>query len=198
MSGRTYVSPEMKIRAVEGYLSGTEKSNMTAKRFGVNRSTFEKWLLNYELFGKESLYLRTKNQHYSEAVKQQAVELYLSGQMSEKMVCKKYQIRSQSQLEKWISWYNGQKEFRPAGGSRSGTRMTRNYEERKRAVEYCLAHDRNYALTASIIPMGTIHQISAVFGVFGIGSICRRKRCSHPRKAPAEYVAENILSRRIR
>ena len=59
----------MKLRAVEGYLSGTESSNMTAKRFGVNRTTFEKWLLNYELFGKEGLYPRTKNQHYSEAVK---------------------------------------------------------------------------------------------------------------------------------
>lgn len=148
MSGRTYISPEMKIRAVEEYLSGTESSNMTAKRFGVNRTTFEKWLLNYELFGKEGLYPRTKNQHYSETLKRQAVELYLSGQVSEKMVCKKYQIRSRSQLEKWISWYNGQKEFRPAGGSRSGTRMTRNYEGQIKAVEYCLAHERNYALTA--------------------------------------------------
>lgn len=148
MSGRNYVSPEMKIRAVEEYLSRTESLNLTAKKYGVSRSTFQKWLLNYEVFGKEGLYPRTGNQHYSETLKRQAVELYLSGQASEEMVCKKYQIRSRSILEKWISCYTGQQELRPAGGARSGTRMTRNYEERKNAVEYCIAHDKNYSLTA--------------------------------------------------
>ena len=64
MSGRNYVSPEMKIRAVEEYLSRTESLNLTAKKYGVSRSTFQKWLLNYEMFGKEGLYPRTGNQHY--------------------------------------------------------------------------------------------------------------------------------------
>ena len=128
MSGKNYVSPEMKIRAVEGYLSKTESLNLTAKRFGVSRSTFQKWLLNYEMFGQEGLYPRTGNQHYSETQKREAVELYLSGQVSEEMVCKKYQIRSRTILEKWILCYTGQQEFRPAGCARSGSRMTRNYE----------------------------------------------------------------------
>ena len=148
MLGRNYVSPEMKIRAVEGYLNGSESLNLTAKRFGVSRSTFQKWLLNYEMFGQEGLYPRTGNQYYSETQKREAVELYLSGQASEEMVCKKYQIRSRTILEKWILCYTGQQEFRPAGGARSGSHMTRNYEERKNAVEYCIAHGKNYSLTA--------------------------------------------------
>ena len=148
MSRRNYVSPEIKVRAVEEYLSKTESLNLTAKRYGVNRSTFQKWLLNYEMFGSEGLYPRTGNRHYSETLKRQAVELYLSGQVSEEMVCKKYQIRSRTMLEKWISCYTGQQEFRPVGGARSGIRMTRSYEERKNAVEYCIAHQDILSPTA--------------------------------------------------
>ena len=116
MRKRTYTSPEEKVQAVEEYLGGTESLNQTAKKWEVHRTTFQKWLLNYELFGEEGLYPRAENQYYSESLKRQAVELYLSGQASEEEVCKKYRIRSRTQLEQWISWYHGQKEFRPAGG----------------------------------------------------------------------------------
>lgn len=44
-------------------------------------------------------------------MKQQAVELYPSGQLSIEAVCKKYQLRSKSQLEQWIKLYSGQKGF---------------------------------------------------------------------------------------
>ena len=148
MHKRTYTSPEEKVQAVEEYLGGTESLNQTAEKWEVHRTTFQKWLLNYELFGEEGLYPRAGNQYYSELLKRQAVELYLSGQASEEEVCKKYRIRSRTQLEQWISWYHGQKEFRPAGGVRRGTRMTRNYEEQKTVVAYCVAHGRSYTLTA--------------------------------------------------
>jgi len=37
-----YISPEIKIAAVEYSLSGKESLNKTAARFGVNRSTLGK------------------------------------------------------------------------------------------------------------------------------------------------------------
>ena len=114
MYKRTYISPEEKDQAVEEYLGGTESLNRTAKKWKVHRSTFQKWLLNYEIFGAEGLYPRAGNQYYSESLKRQAVELYLSGQASEE-VCKKYRIRSRTQLEQWILWYHGQKGFCSAG-----------------------------------------------------------------------------------
>ena len=101
------------------------------------------------MFGTEGLCHRAGNHHYSKEIKREAVETYLSGRMSEEEICKKYQIRSRTQLEKWISLYNGQKEFRPAGGARKGTCMARiSGEEKEKAVEFCIAHDRDYALTA--------------------------------------------------
>ena len=101
------------------------------------------------MFGTEGLCHRAGNHHYSKEIKREAVEAYLSGRMSEEEICKKYQIRSRTQLEKWISLYNGQKESRPAGGARKGTCMARiSGGEKEKAVEFCIAHDRDYALTA--------------------------------------------------
>lgn len=101
------------------------------------------------MFGVEGLCHRAGNHHYSKEIKCEAVEVYLSGRMSEEDICKKYQIRSRTQLEKWVSLYNGQKEFRPAGGARKGMCMAKISGEKKRAaVEFCIAHDRDYALTA--------------------------------------------------
>lgn len=46
--------------------------------------------------------------------------------------------------------YNGQKEFRPAVGARKGTCMAKISGEEKQAAEFCITHDRDYALTADL------------------------------------------------
>lgn len=142
------ISSDMKIHAVKQYYAGSGSLNEIAAKFGVHRSTLQKWLLNYELFGEKGLCHRAGNHHYPAIVKQQAAESYLSGQMSIEAVCKKYQLRSRSQLEQWVMMYNGQKGFRSPGGRRGVQLTMASYEERKAAVEYCIAHKKNYKLTA--------------------------------------------------
>ena len=88
MSVMNYVSSEIKIIAVKHSLVGTESLNQSAARFGVSRSTLQKWLLNYEMFGTEGLCHRAGNHHYSKEIKREAVEAYLSGRMSEEEICK--------------------------------------------------------------------------------------------------------------
>ena len=78
-----YVSLEIKIIAVKHSLIGMESLNQSAARFGVSRSTLQKWLLNYEMFGTEGLCHRAGNHHYSKEIKREAVEAYLSGRMSD-------------------------------------------------------------------------------------------------------------------
>ena len=85
------VEPELKLRAVREYLAGSGSLNKIAEKYGVYRSTLQKWLLNYEMFGESGLQHRLQNQHYGETLKRQAVESYLSGQLSIEAVCKKYQ-----------------------------------------------------------------------------------------------------------
>ena len=101
------ISSETKIHAVKQCYAGVGSLNEIAARFGVNRSTLQKWLLNYDLFGEEGLRHRAGNHHYPAIVKQQAAESYLSGQMSIEAVCKKYQLRSRSQLEQWVMQKGG-------------------------------------------------------------------------------------------
>ena len=88
MSVMNYVSSEIKIIAVKHSLVGTESLNQSAARFGVSRSTLQKWLLNYEMFGTEGLCHRAGNHHYSKEIKREAVEAYLSGRMSEEDICR--------------------------------------------------------------------------------------------------------------
>ena len=84
-------------------------------------------------------------------MKQQAVLDYLNGLGSQDDICKKYGIRSKSKLQIWIKRYNGHKELKASGtGGRSlmtkGRKTT--FEERIEIVQYCIAHDHNYAETA--------------------------------------------------
>ena len=191
MSVMNYVSLEIKILAVKHCLIGTESLNQSAARFGVSRSTLQKWLLSYEMFGTEGLCHRVRNHHYSKEIKREAVEAYLSGWMSEEDICKKYQIRSRTQLEKWVSLYNGQKEFRPAGGARKGTCMAKISEEEKQAaVEFCIAHDRDYALTAERFGF-TYQQVYGwvrKYHVAGLNSLREDRECS---RELSDWVIEN-------
>ena len=45
------VEPGLKLSAVKEYLEGNGSLNKIAEKYGVCRSTLQKWLLNYELFG---------------------------------------------------------------------------------------------------------------------------------------------------
>ena len=64
------ISVETKIHAVKQCYAGAGSLNQIAERFGVHRSTLQKWLLNYDLFGEEGLRHRAGNHHYLVVVKQ--------------------------------------------------------------------------------------------------------------------------------
>ena len=152
-------------------------------------------LLNYELFGETGLQYRLQNQHYPESLKRQALESYLSGQQSIEAVCKKYQLRSRSQLESWIVMHNGQKGLHSPGGGQKGSWMTRTsyekgYERRKAAVEYCIGHGKDYKATA--VRFGcTYQQIYGWVRTYHAGGL--EKLCSHKKsqKKLAEVIEEN-------
>lgn len=103
------VIPEEKIKAVEAYLGGTGSQKSWCKKFGVQRSTFQKWVHIYETFGAEGLMGKSKASRYSTGTKQLAVEAYLSGAGSQSEICKRFGILSRTQLQNWIKLYNGHK-----------------------------------------------------------------------------------------
>ena len=190
------VEPRLKLSAVREYLGGKGSLNKIAKKYDVCRSTLQKWLLNYELFGEAGLQHRIQNQHYPEALKRQATEAYLSGQLSIEAVCKKYQLRSRSQLEGWLVLYNGQKGLRSPGEEQKGNQMTRTsyekrYEKRKAAVKYCIEHGKDYKATAASFGC-TYQQIYGwvrTYHAGGLEKLCGTHKKS--RKKLTDVIEEN-------
>ena len=91
------------------------------------------------------------NKKYSKELKQQAVLDYLAGRGSQDDICKRYGIRSKAKLQIWIKKYNGHEELKSSGTGgiaimTKGRKTT--FEERVEIVQYCIAHNRNYAETA--------------------------------------------------
>jgi transposase-like protein len=97
------------------------------------------------------VFLIKQNKKYTKELKLQAVHDYLNGYGSQDDICKKYSIRSKSKLQKWIKMYNGHEELKSSGAGGS-TIMTKGrkttFDDRVEIVQYCIAHDHNYAETS--------------------------------------------------
>ena len=144
------ISIEEKINAINLYLDGKGSLCKIAAMFGVSPSSLQQWIRNYESMGSEAFTLKG-NKKYSKELKQQAVLDYLAGKGSQDDICKKYGIRSRSKLQLWIKMYNGHEELNSSGtggflNMTKGRKTT--FDERIEIVQYCIAHDHNYAETS--------------------------------------------------
>ena len=136
---------EKKIIAVGDCQSGRISISEAARRFGVDKSVIQDWIRQYEAEGSLGLQVATKNRVYSEETKRQAVLEYQSGDSSIRGICKKYKIRSTSQLRDWIQVYNSGRDFKKMSGGRRmmNTRKT-TQEERVQIARECIENGNNY------------------------------------------------------
>lgn len=144
------ISAVEKITAVNLYLDGKGSQKKIAVSYGISQASFQQWLRNYETMGADAFTLKG-NKKYPKELKRQAVLDYLSEQGSQDDICKKYGIRSKSKLQKWIKQCNGHEELKSSGTGGSPI-MTKGrkptFDERVEIVQYCIAHDHNYAWTS--------------------------------------------------
>ena len=145
------IEPDEKIKTVKGILDGNESQRQAAARLGVTPSTVQQWIGIFNSDGVEA-FNQKKNKHYSKELKEKAVWEYLNGGGSQLYICQKYGIRAKSKLQNWIKMYNGNEELKASrtGGSiimTHGRKTT--FEERVEIVQYCIAHDHNYAEAAA-------------------------------------------------
>ena len=124
-----------------------EKTN---KYSVVTVLNWDKYQQNEQQMNNSCTHIK-KYKKYSKDLKQQAVLDYLAGRGSQDDICKKYGIRSKAKLQIWIKKYNGYEELKSSGTGGNAI-MTKGrkttFEERVEIVQYCIAHDRNYAKTA--------------------------------------------------
>ena len=149
MSKRRRIKSEEKIRIAKACIGGTMSFNAAAEQLGVHQSVVDDWIRLYQTEGLTAFLPREGNRRYDPMVKAMAVKDYLSGKGSIREICKRYKIRSTSQLRSWIKVYNGHKDFRKQTG---GSRMTKGREttqaERIAVAKTCLANGKNYGEAA--------------------------------------------------
>lgn len=144
-------SQEVKLYHVQRYLNGEDSGPRIAKMLGILDTSFYQWVANYESLGSDGLLTVGKNTGYTVAIKEAAIKDYLSGVGSLKDICKKYGMRSKTQLRDWILKYNSPVKLKASrtGGiliMPKGRKTT--YEERIEIVKYCIESQDNYTETA--------------------------------------------------
>lgn len=144
-------SYEEKVKILSEYLNGIYGFREVCHRYNINQGSLKNWKRLYETFGWSGLKTESKASHYSHKVKESAVQDYLCHALTVPEILKKYRIRSETQLKRWIKKYNGHEELKASstGGNRIMTKGRKTtYEERIEIVEHCIAHNDNYAETA--------------------------------------------------
>ena len=132
------------------YIDGKISQRTIADQLGVSLASVQQWISNYKSLGADA-FLRKGNKSYSADLKLSAVQDYLFGVGSQQAICEKYGIRSKSKLQKWIKKYNGHEELKASGTGghpivTKGQKTT--FDDRVEIVQYCIAHEHNYAETA--------------------------------------------------
>lgn len=149
-----------KIEAVEKYKRGEGSQDSIAREYGVDPSSLQQWIANYDAMGPSGLATQKKNNSYSAEFKDAAIDAYLRGEGSQLEICKRYSIRSKTQLRNWITDYNGHKDLRSTGGRERGIYMTKGrlttLDERIEIVGYCIANGKDYG--AAIVKYGVSYQ----------------------------------------
>jgi len=200
--GKRKIEPEVKVEAVQEFLDGKSSQSVIADRLGICPASFQMWVKNYRSMGADA-FSHNGNKHYSKELKEQAVQDYLSGLGSLQDICEKHKIPSTSQLRKWIKKYNGHEELK-ASGTGGTVIMTKGrkttFDERVEIVQYCIAHDHNYAETA--VKYAVSYQQARSYTVKyeegGVEALRDRRGRSKPREEMSELErlrAENKILR---
>jgi transposase-like protein len=133
-----------------------------------------------------------KNKKYSIELKIAAVKSYLAGEGSLIQTCKKFGILRHKQLQDWIMWYNGRREFKERSNAKGEIYMTKGrkttQEERAEIVAFCIEHNKNYGLTVETYNV-SYQQIYAWVRKYEEGGVDKLKD-NRGRTKPAEEMTE--------
>lgn len=155
MSRKSRYSIEQRIQACEDYRNGTHSLEEICTALGTTRKkTIIEWSKKYDKYGILAFQEKLNNKSYTKDFKLQVVEEYITEQSSLEELIIKYDISSTTQLRNWILMYNANRELKDYNPKRevymAEARRKTTIEERKRIVEYCIDHERNYKDTASL------------------------------------------------
>lgn len=145
---REQYDPLFKEKVVKEYLDDNCTIGFLMQKYELKSTTVRDWIYKYKALGITAFV--SNKRVYSPDLKKKAVESYLNGEGSLKEICIKFDISDSRVLRAWIMRYNANMKLNghyPGGDvSMPGRNVT--YEERKRIVEYCLNHEKDYKGTS--------------------------------------------------
>ena len=151
---KTKFTAEKKVEIIEAYKAGSVTKSQLREVYGMNPNTIYKWLLQYEVNGIAAFKKGPGNASYSREFKLQCVKAYFRGEGSLNEIVAKYNISSDSVLERWIQRYNANKELMDYDPKRevymADARRKTTLEERIEITEYCILHGKDYKSTATL------------------------------------------------
>ena len=143
---------ETKVRIVQACIAGEMSKSDAIREAGVDRKTVYRWIAQYETEGSTAFLPHGRNRVYSPELKRKAVQDYLKGNGSLLDICRKYKIRSQTQLYGWIKVYNARGDLNSIKESGGGSYMRKprstTQEERVQIAKECLEAGKNYGAIA--------------------------------------------------
>ena len=99
-------SYELKLKVVKDYLSGEGGYTYLANYHGIkNEVQVRRWVNTYQEFGEEGLTRKRKNETYSVQTKLDAIELYLTTEMSIRDVANEFKINNPPLISAWLRKY---------------------------------------------------------------------------------------------
>lgn len=97
---------EFKLKLVHDYLSGQGGLRFLAKKYGFKDSSqISKWINAYKELGEEGLLRSQKNKNYSVQFKLDAIELYLTTEVSYQEVANLLKMNNPSLIANWLRTY---------------------------------------------------------------------------------------------
>lgn len=97
-------SLKLKLQVVNDYLKGKGGYKFLAKQYQIkNESQVKQWVKLYKEFGEEGLERKRKNKTYSVQTKLDAVEYYLTSELSYWEVALLFKIENPSLIARWAS-----------------------------------------------------------------------------------------------
>lgn len=146
-----FYSIQFKYEVLQEFGAGTSSIKDLTLKYGISVTTFREWLEAYERHGLNGFKDSKRWKNYSKELKQAAVKAYISSELSQKEIVRKYEISSTSVLRRWIKQYNCHRELKDTG-KRSRSSMTKGrkttWKERIEIVQVALANGKNYHQTA--------------------------------------------------
>lgn len=150
MSGKRY-SKEFKYEVIVAYEKGNYSLKELCSKYQIAQTSLKEWIMEFEKHGSEGLKRSTSWKPYSKELKEAAVLDYLSGELSQYEIVRKYEISSRSVLRRWISKYNSHRDLKDTSKGRTNS-MTKGrkttWDERIQIVLDCLENGKDYQVTA--------------------------------------------------